>query len=149
MNASFVWCCIRAGFYTSEAPTIAELVEDSDDKLFRNILTMKTTYSTICFLLVFPLAIITDQDHMTDSCFVLLTKETLSVDSYWNTFINQQYFYLIHSFVRCATISTFICTILCLIILLHFNCFYVDWIYTPCLEKGATLFLPLTLPNAD
>jgi len=35
--ASFVRRGIRIDFYTSKAPTIAELVEDSDDKLFRNI----------------------------------------------------------------------------------------------------------------
>jgi len=37
MTASFVRRGIRIGFYTSEALTIPELVEDSDDKLFRNI----------------------------------------------------------------------------------------------------------------
>ena len=40
--------------------------------------TTKTTCSTNCFLLVFTLAIISDQENMTDSCLLIRTKETSS-----------------------------------------------------------------------
>jgi len=65
-----------------------QLVDDSDDKLLKNITSNKNNVHYKLLLIEFPLLTILDQDHMRDNCILSLIKEILLIDFSAETFIN-------------------------------------------------------------